>query len=350
MNRLIGLHSGSVRVVSPNSVTFLPESSPPSTPTVLAVAQDPTSSSQLLLTWTDNATDETAYSVERSTDGVTYAEIATPAANAVSYTATGLSAATLYYFKVRANRSGTYSAYSNAASATTLFSPTALPSIFAWYDASQDSVVADTTVVTGWTDRSGHARNMTNGTSVDAHFMGPKYRTSVFGSLPALQGWGSLGADRSVLRYNAALPDEATIYLVVKTSTANAPGVMMTSLDGTDPQFTGPYFLLQDNNGTWRTLDNITFRNIMAMTTNTKYIVRITWSKGTLAQQVWVNGVSKLSNIIANSGSNAWYWLFAGYNGVFAGHIAECVITGVLDSGANQTTMESYLNAKWGVY
>lgn len=78
------------------------------------------SATQIDLAWTDNATDETAYSVERSADGSTgWSEIATPAADAESYSDTGLASETQYFYRVRANNAGTYSSYSGTANATT---------------------------------------------------------------------------------------------------------------------------------------------------------------------------------------------------------------------------------------
>jgi hypothetical protein len=72
---------------------------------------------QAVLTWTDNATNETAYTVERaSADGI-YSVIATLGANAASYTNTGLTAGSTYTYKVRANANTTFSDYSNVATA-----------------------------------------------------------------------------------------------------------------------------------------------------------------------------------------------------------------------------------------
>lgn len=91
----------------------------PSAPTTLAATA--VSSSQINLTWTDVATNETAYKVERATAAAgPWTEIAaTLAANTTAYSATGLSASTTYYFRVRASNAGGDSPYSNTANATT---------------------------------------------------------------------------------------------------------------------------------------------------------------------------------------------------------------------------------------
>ncbi len=77
------------------------------------------SSSQINLTWTDNATNETGFKIERSLDGATWTQIATVAANITAYSNTGLTASTRYDYRVRATNAVNDSAYSNTATATT---------------------------------------------------------------------------------------------------------------------------------------------------------------------------------------------------------------------------------------
>jgi hypothetical protein len=62
----------------------------------------PVSSLQTDLTWTDRATDETGYRVEKSADGITFSPIATLGANAGSYSDAGLTDGTRYHYRVRA--------------------------------------------------------------------------------------------------------------------------------------------------------------------------------------------------------------------------------------------------------
>ena len=96
---------------------------PPDVPTSLnAVAA---SDSQIDLTWADNASDESAYRIERSPDGLAWAEIVTLPADSASYNDTGLTCATSYTYRVRAYRASddAFSVYSNEASAFTLACP-----------------------------------------------------------------------------------------------------------------------------------------------------------------------------------------------------------------------------------
>jgi hypothetical protein len=97
----------------------------PATPTnLLATA---ISSSQIGLSWTDNANNETGFQIQRSSDGVNYALIFSPGVNITTYTDNGRPAATTYYYRVRAFNSRGNSALSNVASATTLPSSSPTP-------------------------------------------------------------------------------------------------------------------------------------------------------------------------------------------------------------------------------
>ena len=101
-----------------SATTQAASANPPAAPSNLSATAS--SSSQINLTWLDNATDETGYVVERSTtSGSGFANIATLGANATSFTNTGLAASTTYFYRVRASNSAGNSAASNEASATT---------------------------------------------------------------------------------------------------------------------------------------------------------------------------------------------------------------------------------------
>jgi subtilisin family serine protease len=78
------------------------------------------SSTQILLTWNDNATGEDGYKIERKAPGGDFAEIAGTGPNVTTFIDGGLSPSTAYTYRVRAfNTIPVYSAYSNEASATT---------------------------------------------------------------------------------------------------------------------------------------------------------------------------------------------------------------------------------------
>ncbi|MBX7120140.1 MAG: pre-peptidase C-terminal domain-containing protein [Gemmatimonadaceae bacterium] len=81
----------------------------------------PLSTTRIDLAWTDNASDETGYRVERCTGAgcSSFTLLATLAANATSYSDTPIAAATSYTYRVRAFSEGS-SGWSNAATATTI--------------------------------------------------------------------------------------------------------------------------------------------------------------------------------------------------------------------------------------
>ncbi|HXO84921.1 MAG TPA: fibronectin type III domain-containing protein [Gemmatimonadales bacterium] len=94
---------------------------PPGAPSALAA--NATSTSRIDLTWIDNATNEQGFRVERAPDagGVagTYTQIASVGSNVRTYSNTGLTGGTRYWYRVRAYNTAGNSAYSNEASATT---------------------------------------------------------------------------------------------------------------------------------------------------------------------------------------------------------------------------------------
>lgn len=77
------------------------------------------SSSQINLSWTNNATNQTGFTILRSLDGVAYATAGTAAANVTSFQDTGLFPLTTYWYKITATNASTSSPTSNVASATT---------------------------------------------------------------------------------------------------------------------------------------------------------------------------------------------------------------------------------------
>jgi alpha-tubulin suppressor-like RCC1 family protein len=103
------------------------------------------SSSQIDMSWRDNSPNETGFIIERSPDGIIYATLVTVGSNPVSYSDTGLTLGTTYYYRIRAYNAFGDSPYSNARNAIpTLFSP--LPLIL--------TVVSSTQVNLSWIDNS----------------------------------------------------------------------------------------------------------------------------------------------------------------------------------------------------
>lgn len=109
------------------------------------------STTQINLSWQDNATSESGFKIERSTDGVNFSEIATVGPNQTSYSDTGLPSNTTRYYQVRGFNSVGNTDYTNIASATTqTATPTSSPPASAPVLAVP-TVVSDTRIDLAWT-------------------------------------------------------------------------------------------------------------------------------------------------------------------------------------------------------
>lgn len=97
------------------TVSFVPDMTPAAPTNLVAMVVMSTSAS---LTWADNATNETGYRVERSTQPTSgFAEVAQLPVNSTSATIPALAVGT-HYFRVRAAGATTFSGYSNTAQVT----------------------------------------------------------------------------------------------------------------------------------------------------------------------------------------------------------------------------------------
>ncbi len=103
-----------------NATTQAPP--PVGAPTSLAASA--TSPSAINLTWSDNASNETSFVLERDTNSSFTSPVAISLpANTTSHTSSGLSASTTYYYRVRALNSSTTSGWSNTANMATQAPP-----------------------------------------------------------------------------------------------------------------------------------------------------------------------------------------------------------------------------------
>lgn len=89
---------------------------PPAAPSTLTAAA--VSETSVRINWNDNSNNEAEFRIERSTDGTTFTQITTVAADATTYLNTGLTTDQIYYYRVRAYNIAGLSAYTNVASAT----------------------------------------------------------------------------------------------------------------------------------------------------------------------------------------------------------------------------------------
>jgi hypothetical protein len=103
------------------------------------------STSEIDLSWTDDADDESGFKIERKTDLVgSYSHIVTVAANVVSYGDTGLNDGTSYHYRVRAFNAAGDSAPSEDNAMTPLAAPSNLSAV----------AVSGSRIDLSWTDHS----------------------------------------------------------------------------------------------------------------------------------------------------------------------------------------------------
>lgn len=116
----------------------------PNAPTNLTA--NAVSSSAINLSWTDNANNETGFDIERSLNGTNWNQIATTGINTTSYSDSGLTANTAYYYRVRSRNNLGASTYTNTSSATTYQATTVenvtLRNGLNGYTGTQDTYVA----------------------------------------------------------------------------------------------------------------------------------------------------------------------------------------------------------------
>lgn len=129
-----------------NSAYTTTLSSAPAAPGNLAVSS--TGQSTVGLSWSDNSSNETKFVLERKigTTG-TYAQIATPLSNTVSYTNSGLAQGTTYVYRIAATNSAGNSTYSNEVTATTTASLPTMP-------ANLTLTAGNTQIALKWTDQA----------------------------------------------------------------------------------------------------------------------------------------------------------------------------------------------------
>ena len=109
---------GSSSSSSGSSGTSTPTTAPTAPSGLTAVAY---SNSQINLTWTDNATNESSFIIERSnTSGSGFVSCGQATANVTSFADTSRTSSTTYYYRVKASNSVGDSGYTSEVNATTL--------------------------------------------------------------------------------------------------------------------------------------------------------------------------------------------------------------------------------------
>jgi hypothetical protein len=139
---------------------------PPMAPSGLATT--PMSHDAIDLAWVDNASNESAFEVQRSADGLSWSTIATVSANVTSFGDNGLQPDTGYHYRVRSQNSAGNSVWSNPVMETTLGLPASIDD-FAQSDLPNKGSVAGTYSAT--VNADGNVQTIT-----ESHSGGPRNR------------------------------------------------------------------------------------------------------------------------------------------------------------------------------
>ncbi len=177
--RAVGLNSGAtysfeVTAIDPDAdslpsapvslTTTLPATPPPPAPTIVKAVSDSTGT-QVVVNWTDNSDGDASFLIDESTDGVNFTQIGTAPNGTGTFTATGLTPGTIYYFEVTATDSSGTSSPSSAAKVTTAVPAPQLPAAPSGLTASSDSTGTQATLK--WTDNSQGAASFAISESTD---------------------------------------------------------------------------------------------------------------------------------------------------------------------------------------
>jgi hypothetical protein len=114
--RVAAWNGGGVSAYSAPAETVTPKLLVPNAPSALVATR--VGKGKIALKWVDNATNETGFRIEYSTDGVKWSLLANAGADVTSYTAGGLRRGKTYQFRICATNAAGSSAYCNVASAT----------------------------------------------------------------------------------------------------------------------------------------------------------------------------------------------------------------------------------------
>jgi hypothetical protein len=122
----------------------------PSAPTNAAVAAD---SASVTVTWADNASNETAYALDRSPDGATFSRLMNLGSNTVRYVDSAVTAGQQYCYRVSASNSAGTSAFSNVACAT-VPAPPPPPATTPAAPTNATATAQGTAVAVAWSDNA----------------------------------------------------------------------------------------------------------------------------------------------------------------------------------------------------
>ncbi len=332
----------------------------PYAPSGLAVATNFAVSGRLDLSWVDASSDETAFSIEQSANGTTgWTEVATPAADATSAAITGLTNDTIQYYRIRSNRSGTYSSYSSTASGTPRAQPSDVPTPSVWIDAD-DVAGTDGAAIQTWTSADTNAWAFTQADAAKRPLL-KKAANGINGhNILRFDGLGDYFECASVSP-GLTTVDNWTVFIVAKLNTDNATWrkiIYHQVVAENKSWWIGPDNGSDDIYANWYysagNANTNTYTTQVAFTAGAA--TRWRFNKNGLAYSIFKNGVSGAAVTLNTSalmaaeeakpmaiGSEVGGTLTCGMD------LAELIIYPTAISAGNITLIENYLAAKYGI-
>ena len=245
-----------------------------------------TSASQINLTWSDNSNNETGFDIERSTDGTNFSAITSVGANTSSYSNTGLSQLTTYYYRVKAVNTAASSGYSNVANATT---PDILPVAPTGLTAAAAS---STQINLSWSDNSNNETGFQIERSADGSTFSSiatvnaditTYSNTGLSPLTTyyykVRAVGTAGSSAYTNVASTATPDNIPAAPTVLTATATSSSQINLAWIDNSTNETG-FEVERSTNGTTFTLQtttnaNVTTLSVTGLTASTTYYFRV---------------------------------------------------------------------------
>lgn len=313
----------------------IPPVPPPTAPS--ALSGNAATATTVNLSWTDNSTDEVTFQIQRDTDN-TFPSPASlsAAANATTYGDSGLTGSTTYYYRIRAVRGLSHSAWSSTASVTTPAAPFSMLDLTpaGWWKADA-LVLSDGAAVSSWADSSGNGRSLTDDANAAQR---PTFHTNVQNSLGGVQFDGVDDWLKTAAAWSA-MSQPVTVAMVINHT--GGEGIF----DGG-----GGRFALGFGLGVPGHMEIYAGSGAMGAAQSSPSGLHL-WT-------FVVNGASSLirkdravfANSATNVGSNTlasgvYVGKFTGAGAKFAGHVHELA---VLPGQPDPTGFESYLRTKWG--
>ena len=272
------------------------------------------------LSWTDNASNETSFFLERATNSSFTQNLAitTLSTNATSYQDTAVVPSTTYFYRIRAYNSAGYSAYSNVVNYTT--TAVALP---AAPTSLNGTVVSSSRIDLSWTDNASNETSFYIDRATNSSFTQNLVTNSVGSNVTSYQDTGLSASTTYYYRVRASNIDGYSGYTnVVNYTTSASTSIFTSNLDIGSPSPTGSgsynssshtYTVAGGGADIWGSSDQFHFLS-QSFTGNGTIIARVESVQNT---NVSAKGGVMFRNSTAANAAYAFAWVTPSGNVVF---------------------------------